>query len=281
MLDADDRIPYVRRRGEYLYNFWQDATNPRGLWRRTTLDEYRTDEPEWETACSTSTRWARPRARTGSGRARRCCGPPTSAAWSSCRAAARTRPWSASSTSTTQAFVEDGFTLPEAKSRVGWIDDDRIYVGTDFGPGSLTASGYPRIAKEWRRGTPLSEADRVFEGKPDDVSAPAPTTIRPRATSATSSAGNLTSTATSRTCARPDGDLVRIDVPDDAETAVHREWLLIRPAHRGRSAARRTRPARCWPRGSTTSWPAGASLTVLFEPDEHTSLATTRGPATT
>jgi prolyl oligopeptidase len=48
VLDADDRIPYVRRRGEYLYNFWQDATNPRGLWRRTTLDQYRTSNPEWE-----------------------------------------------------------------------------------------------------------------------------------------------------------------------------------------------------------------------------------------
>lgn len=37
VLDTDARIPYVRRRGEYLYNFWRDATNPRGLWRRTTL----------------------------------------------------------------------------------------------------------------------------------------------------------------------------------------------------------------------------------------------------
>src|SRR5271156_734035 len=48
VLDTDARIPYVARRGEYLYNFWRDATNPRGLWRRTTLDSYRTDSPEWE-----------------------------------------------------------------------------------------------------------------------------------------------------------------------------------------------------------------------------------------
>ncbi len=48
MLDADDRIPFVRRRGEYLYNFWQDADHPKGLWRRTTLAEYRRDQPGWE-----------------------------------------------------------------------------------------------------------------------------------------------------------------------------------------------------------------------------------------
>src|SRR5439155_7361046 len=71
----------------------------------------------------------------------------------------------------TCAFVAGGFTLPEAKSTVGWIDEDRVYVGTDFGPGSLTSSGYPRVVKEWRRGTPLSAAVTVFEGQPDDVAA--------------------------------------------------------------------------------------------------------------
>ena len=69
----------------------------------------------------------------------------------------------------TRGFVPGGFYVPEAKTDVGWIDADRIYVGTDFGPGSLTSSGYPRLVKEWHRGTPLSEAALVFEGKPDDV----------------------------------------------------------------------------------------------------------------
>ena len=46
---------------------------------------------------------------------------------------------------TDKRFVEGGFALPEAKSRLDWIDADRVYVGTDFGPGSLTDSGYPRV----------------------------------------------------------------------------------------------------------------------------------------
>ena len=66
----------------------------------------------------------------------------------------------------TKSFVKDGYTLPEAKSQVSWRDADSVFVGTDFGPGSLTESGYPRIVKEWKRGTPLAEAAVVFEGRP-------------------------------------------------------------------------------------------------------------------
>ncbi|MFG3558320.1 hypothetical protein ACGGAQ_28475 [Micromonospora sp. NPDC047557] len=65
------------------------------------------------------------------------------------------------------AFAEDGFTMPEAKSSVCWIDADRIFVPTDCGRGSLTSSGYPRLAKRWRRGKPLSEAKVVHEGQAD------------------------------------------------------------------------------------------------------------------
>ncbi len=68
-------------------------------------------------------------------------------------------------------FIEDGFKLPEAKSRVDWRNRDTLYVGTDFGAGSMTKSGYPRVVKEWKRGTPLTEAKTVFEGMVDDVSA--------------------------------------------------------------------------------------------------------------
>ncbi|MDQ7908920.1 hypothetical protein RB614_30755 [Phytohabitans sp. ZYX-F-186] len=60
-----------------------------------------------------------------------------------------------------RVFEEYGFTLPDAKSDVDWIDADHIYVATDFGPGTLTASGYPRVVKRWRRGTALSEAELV------------------------------------------------------------------------------------------------------------------------
>src|SRR6185503_1828270 len=65
----------------------------------------------------------------------------------------------------------DGFSLPEAKSSVAWRDENTVWVGTDFGPGSMTASGYPRIVKLWKRGTPLSAAKTIFESAPEDVGA--------------------------------------------------------------------------------------------------------------
>jgi prolyl oligopeptidase len=270
VLDADDRIPYVRRRGEYLYNFWQDAANPRGLWRRTSLESYRTARPDWEVvldvdalADAEGENWVwqgsavlRPGYRLALVELSRGGAD-----------AAVVREFDLE----TCTFVKDGFSLPEAKSRVGWIDADRIYVGTDFGDGSLTTSGYPRIAKVWRRGTPLEEAAVVFEGKADDVSAGAyhdPTEGFERDFVYRSPDFYRT-----EEYLRTPGGLVRIEVPDDAEASAHREWLLIS-----------TRSE--WAVGDTT-YPPGAllaarfddylagsrELDVLFEPDEHTSLA--------
>jgi len=68
-----------------------------------------------------------------------------------------------------RGFVEGGFELPQAKSGVEWLDRDTLLVGTNWGEGSLTASGYPRVAKRWRRGTPLAKAATVFEGRHDDI----------------------------------------------------------------------------------------------------------------
>ncbi|MFD9891162.1 S9 family peptidase, partial [Amycolatopsis sp. NPDC059027] len=160
VLDADDRIPYIRRRGACFYNFWQDAAHPRGLWRRTTLAEYRQGEPDWEIlldvdalAEAEGENWVwqgavvlRPDYRLGLVELSRGGADATVVREFDLDA---------------HAFVENGFTVAEAKTRIGWIDADRVYIGTDFGPGSLTTSGYPRLAKEWRRGTPLEEAETV------------------------------------------------------------------------------------------------------------------------
>ncbi|MET0340643.1 MAG: prolyl oligopeptidase family serine peptidase [Polyangiales bacterium] len=166
--DSDQRLPFVTKRGDALYNFWQDATHVRGLLRRTTLGEYRKKEPVWETVLDLDAlaeaeqenwiyagiSWLRPRYDRALLSLSRGGGDAVVVRELDVR---------------TKAFVPGGFTLPEAKSDVSWKDADTVYVGTDFGPGSLTSSGYPRIAKEWRRGTPLSEARTLFEGAADDV----------------------------------------------------------------------------------------------------------------
>ncbi|HEU5470592.1 MAG TPA: prolyl oligopeptidase family serine peptidase [Actinophytocola sp.] len=265
VLDADDRIPYVRRRGRYLYNFWQDAANPRGVWRRTTLEEYRTERPAWEIVLDVDA--------LGAAEEENWVWQGATVLWPECRRALVELSRGGADASVVREFdlvdlrfVEDGFELAEAKSNIGWIDDDRIYVGTDFGPGSLTNSGYPRVVKEWRRGTPLSEATTVFEGKPEDVSVHAyhdPTEGFER----DFVHRGLDFWRSEKYLRTADG-LVRLEVPEDARISAHREWLLIT---------------------TRTEWgkyPAGAllgvrfddflagerELTVLFEPDEHTAL---------
>ncbi|UMB68938.1 prolyl oligopeptidase family serine peptidase [Mycobacterium paraterrae] len=270
VLDTDARIPYVRRRGDYLYNFWRDATNPRGLWQRTTLDSYRSDNVEWDVlidvdqlARDDDENWV----------------------WSGAiviepefdRALVNLSRGGADAVVvrefdvTTRQFVDDGFELPEAKTQISWHDRDTVLVGTDFGPDSLTDSGYPRIVKKWRRGTPLAEAQLVFEGARTDISVSGSTDRTP----------GFERTFISRATDFWNSDryelrgeeLIRIDVPSDASSvSIHREWLLIEP---------RTD----WEFGTNT-YPAGSllatnynefvdgarDLTVIFEPDAHTCL---------
>lgn len=169
VLDARDRIPMVWRRGEHLYNFWQDARNPRGLWRRTTMAEYRKAEPAWEVLLDLDV-LGRAEGQSWVWQGSQCLPVPHT------RCLLRLSP-GGSDTSVVRefdleqrAFVKDGFSLPAAKSRVAWVDADTLAVGTDTGPGSLTDSGYPRVARLWKRGTPLQTSQVLFEGQARDVS---------------------------------------------------------------------------------------------------------------
>ncbi|HTL59925.1 MAG TPA: prolyl oligopeptidase family serine peptidase [Candidatus Limnocylindrales bacterium] len=168
IMDSKERIPYVAKHGIYYYNFWRDEKNPRGLWRRTSLAEYKKAEPSWETVLdldklSTAEKenWVWKGYDVLYPTYDRCL-----VFLSRGGADAKVvREFDLQS----KEFVKDGFSLPEAKSDVAWRDRDTLYVGTDFGPGSLTSSGYPRVVKEWKRGTPLTAAKMVFEGKVEDV----------------------------------------------------------------------------------------------------------------
>jgi prolyl oligopeptidase len=170
ILNSRERIPQVAKHGPFYYNFWRDDKNPRGLWRRTTLEEYKKPAPAWETvldldqlAAAEKENWVWHGYNVLKPSNDRCLVELSRGGAD----AAVVREFDMNS----KQFVPDGFTLPEAKSDVAWRDRDTLYIGTDFGPDSMTSSGYPRIIKEWKRGTPLSQARTVFEAKPGDESA--------------------------------------------------------------------------------------------------------------
>ena len=169
MYNSRDRIPMPSIRGSWIYNFWQDADHVRGIWRRTFLSEYLKESPSWEVvmdldalAETEEENWVWKGTRFLEPENRYCM-------MSLSRGGADATVLREFDT-VAKAFVEDGFVLPEAKSNVSWKDKNTLWVGTDFGEGSLTDSGYPRIVKMWQRGTDVSEATSVFEGIASDVS---------------------------------------------------------------------------------------------------------------
>lgn len=168
ILDSKEKIPYVSKHGRWFYNFWRDENHVRGVWRRTTLEEYKKPNPAWETVLDID---------------QLAAGENENWVWKGYEVLYPTYDRCLISLSRGGAdatvirefdlgrkeFVPDGFSLAESKSNVAWRNRDTLYVGTDFGLGSLTTSGYPRVIKEWRRGTPLASAKTVFEGQNGDV----------------------------------------------------------------------------------------------------------------
>ncbi|WP_422742400.1 prolyl oligopeptidase family serine peptidase [Mycobacterium sp. WMMD1722] len=265
VLDTDARIPYVRRRGEYLYNFWRDAQNPRGLWRRTTLDSYRTEEPDWEIVIDVDQLaraddenwvWA------GAG----VLEPEHTRALVSLSRGGADAAIVREFDMLTGEFVTGGFEVAEAKTQIDWEDADTVLIGTDFGPGSLTESGYPRLVKRWRRGTPLSEAETVFSAEPGDVIVGASVDRTP----------GFERTLISRALdffndevhELRGGELIRIEAPTDATVSVHRDWLLIEL----RTDWKNHRAGSLLAANYDEFVGGTAELTVVFEPDEHTCL---------
>jgi prolyl oligopeptidase len=170
VLDSRDRIPAIARRGGFVYNFWQDAEHPRGLWRRTTLDDYRQPQPAWDIVLDLDA-LGRAEGENWVWGGAVCLGPDYQRCLLRLSRGGADAQVIREFDMGTRRFVDGGFQLPEAKSEVAWADADTLYVGTDFGEGSLTDSGYPRIIKRWMRGQPLADAVLMFEARHSDVAA--------------------------------------------------------------------------------------------------------------
>ncbi len=168
VVTARDRIPYPRFLGDGLANFWQDDEHVRGLWRATGVASFRTAEPEWQTlldidalAAAEGRNWVFQGA---------TCLPPD---YRSCLISLSDGGKDASEAREFDLrearFVENGFFLPEGKQSAVWLDRDTLIVARDWGPGTMTASGYAFILKRLRRGMPLAMAEELFAGRASDV----------------------------------------------------------------------------------------------------------------
>ena len=270
ILDSDDRIPSVRKLGPWYYNFWRDAAHPRGVWRRTTLEEYRKAEPNWDVvldldalAATESENWVWSGADCLKPEYRRCL--------ISLSRGGADATVSREFDVATRSFVPGGFELPEAKTTLAWRDLDSVFVGTDFGPGSLTESGYPRVIKEWKRGTPLAEATLVYEARPSDVRVFAYRDLT-RGFERDFVVRSVTFWTT-ESFVRRKGRLIKIEKPDDANLRVHRDLLFLE-LRSAWTVGQQTFPAGALVSADFDDFLAGkAKFDVLFSPTERTSLA--------
>ncbi len=270
ILDSTARIPYVQKHGSHCYNFWQDAQNPRGLWRRTTLDEFRKDSPQWEVVLDLDalgkqegenwvfkgTSWLSPENR---------------------RVLVQLSRGGADAVVVREfdvqdlAFVDGGFSLPEAKCSVAWRDRDSLFVGTDFGPGSLTSSGYPRIVKLWRRGAPLDAAETIYEGKETDVFAYGYRDLTRGFERDFVYRG--ATFFTNQVFWRSGEDLVPIEKPDSANASVHREWLLLELREDWEVGGKSYKAGSLLASRFDGYMGGARDFAVLFEPTERSSLS--------
>ncbi len=224
--DSQDQIPYPTIRGGHLYNFWKDANNKRGLWRRTTLEQFAKAKPEWEIlldldelAKTENENWVW----SGS----ECLKPAYDRCLISLSRGGADATVVREFDLVSKTFLADGFTLPEAKTGVSYLDRDTLLVGTDFGPGSMTESGYPRIIRKWKRGTSIDDAELIYQGKAADIGVYAAVINTPE--------GDypfvvLADTFfTSEVFAYREGRLSKLDIPADASfETVFKNQLLIR-----------------------------------------------------
>ena len=169
ILDDRQKIPYVSKHGNYYYNFWQDEDHPRGVYRRTSLSQYKLAKPQWEEVLDLD-KLAKDEKENWVFEGSVFLEPENDRCLLSLSRGGSDASVVREFDLIEKRFLKDGFNLPAAKSQISYRNKDQIYVGTDFGPGSLTDSGYPRLIKEWQRGTPLSSARLILEGKKEDVS---------------------------------------------------------------------------------------------------------------
>jgi prolyl oligopeptidase len=168
IFDATDRIPSVSFTPHGLINFWQDANNPKGLVRRTTMDSYRTDNPVWETILDIDA-LAKAEGKEWVYQGMNCLPPAETRCLVSLSDGGKDAATIREFDIETKSFVEGGFVLPESQGSASWVDADTLIIGRDFGPGTMTTSVYPMTAREWKRGTAMADAPEIYRGEESDV----------------------------------------------------------------------------------------------------------------
>lgn len=270
IFDRPDNIPYVTRRGEFLYNVWKDASNPRGVWRRTTMAQFRDPQPQWDVlldldrlAADEREDWILNDIKTLPGSHDRAI---VSLSRGGSDAAVR-REFDLES----RTFVADGFILPESKGGIDWIDRDTVLLSSSYGDDMATTSGYPRTVRLWRRGGDPAQALVIFETNADSMivwGSVDRTGGHPRVwfidrTGFFDLKLSLGDSA---------GPALQLDLPTDVTVQIDGDWLVVQRRTAWTPAAQTFPPDTLLGISLTAFLAGGRDFTILFAPGERRAL---------
>ena len=272
ILDRPDNIPFPNRRGKTLFNPWRDAEHPRGLWRTTSLESFRSEAPEWEVlidldalAAEEGEDWVWRGGLSLPGTHDRAIVHLSRGG----KDAVVLREFDL----VTREFVADGFNLPEARNQVAWFDRDTLLLMSPLGSNMATETGLPRTVRLWRRGTDPLLAPVIFETRQDclgtwvQVDRDAPEeriwfVEKPGLIDITYWIGDRT------------GARIRIDVPPDANIWEHRDWLVVKLRTAWTVGGETFKPDSVVAMSFAAFLAGGRHFTRLFEPEQRRALQT-------
>ena len=270
VLDASSRIPEGTLDHGWVLNFWQGAGHVRGVWRRTTIAEYARTSPHWRLLLDVDAldrqlhkNWVWKGVD---------CTPDFD------RCLLRLSPGGSDAVEIREydpkarGFVSGGFELPVAKGAAVYLDHNTVLVATDFGPGTMTPSSYPRIVKLWRRGEPLAGAKTVFEGRPGDILVKPQVFRGPYGSVALIERRGPSFFKADYYVVRPDGTTLKVPLPQDAHIEGVTQGQLIATLQDAWNLHGRTIGA-----GSLIAYPVttfartgrGQAVSVLYTPGPH------------
>lgn len=268
-LEASDRIPLVSQVGDHLYGFWTDADHPRGVWRRTTWDSYRTDAPSWEVLVDVD---ALSRAEDvpwvwqGASILRPTLDRALVQLSRGGSDAGTTRELDLSTG--TWVPEPEGFAKAEAKGRLAWRDRDHVFLTTADDPSGATRSGYPRTVRLWERGTSIEQAQVVHSIPEEDLGLFAQhdqkrgQTVLHRALAF----------YREQTLVLTEDGVQPLDLPDSVDASVHGDLVAVRLRHPWTQTGFAAGSLVVAPLADVLEDAEGAAWTVLFTPDERSAL---------
>ncbi len=271
--DSKERIAYPSFSGDYVYNFWKDETHTRGISRRTSLKDYLTGNPKWETVIDIDA-ISKVEDKNWVYKGSSCLYPEYTRCILNLSDGGTDAVVRREYDLNTQKFVDGGFVLPESKGSIAWLDKDTLMVGIDFGPESMTDSGYPKITKLWKRGTDISEATTIFTGEQTDVGVWPFVGNTPEGQYAFIS--RSTSFYTGEVHYLKDGNLTKLDLPEDIEfDGIFKDQMMLQLKSDWEVGGQNLNQGALVSIGFENFLSGKRNFTVVREPTERSSIAGT------